>query len=82
MQYLPQNGTYVYFRYNDKGTVMVATNQTDKPIVLDMARFSERTAGFTSAKNVLTGDVTTDLKTIQLPAKTALVLELQRTQAR
>jgi neopullulanase len=78
MQFLPQNGTYVYFRYDDKNTVMVATNQTDKPVALDMARFAERTQGFTKAKNVLTGDAIGDLKTIQLPAKTALVLELGR----
>ena len=78
MQYLPQNGTYVYFRYNDTATVMVATNQTDKPATLDMVRFNERTQGFTKAKNVLTGEVIGDLKTVQLPAKTALVLELMK----
>ncbi|MEZ0606882.1 glycoside hydrolase family 13 protein [Fibrella sp. WM1] len=78
MQYLPQNGTYVYFRYDAQNTVMVATNQTSKPIALDMARFSERTQGFTKAKNVLTGEVITDLKLVNLPAKTALVLELMK----
>ena len=78
MQYLPQNGTYVYFRYDDKATVMIASNQNDKPITLDMARFSERVTGFTKAKNALTGEVLTDLKTVQLPAKNALVLELMK----
>ncbi len=78
MQFLPQNGTYVYFRYDNQRTVMVATNQTDKPVTLDMARFAERTQGFNRAKNALTGEVLTDLKTVQLPAKTALVLELTK----
>ncbi len=75
-QYLPQNGTYVYFRYDTGKTVMVATNSTEKEISLDTDRFSERMNGFTSAKNVLTDEKLTDLKLLKLPAKTAVVLEL------
>ncbi|WP_020603528.1 glycoside hydrolase family 13 protein [Spirosoma spitsbergense] len=75
-QYLPQNGTYVYFRYDAGKTVMVATNSTEKEISLDTDRFYERMNGFTSAKNVLTDEKLTDLKLLKLPAKTALVLEL------
>jgi glycosidase len=77
-QYLPQNGTYVYFRYDVGKTVMVATNSTDKEISLDTARFSERMNGFTSAKNVLTDEKLTNLKLVKLPAKTAMVLELEK----
>jgi glycosidase len=75
-QYLPQNGTYVYFRYDAGKTVMVATNSTEKEISLDTDRFYECMNGFTSAKNVLTDEKLTDLKLLKLPAKTALVLEL------
>ena len=78
MQYLPQNGTYVYFRYDGQETVMVATNSTDKEISLDTNRFAERMTGFTSAKNVLTGEKVSDLKILKLPAKTAVVLELMK----
>lgn len=78
MQFLPLDGTYVYFRYDGTKTVMVATNNTDKEISLDTARFAERMNGFTSAKNVLTDATLSDLKLIKLPAKTALVLELQK----
>lgn len=78
MQYLPQDGLYVYFRYDDTGTVMVATNSTDKPAALPTARFSERISGFTKARNILTNENLTTLTTIQVPAKTAVVLELQR----
>lgn len=76
MQYLPQDNLYVYFRYNDSGTVMVATNPTDKVAALPTARFVERTKGFTKARNVLTNETINDISTLQLPAKTALVLEL------
>ncbi|MCR5889769.1 cyclomaltodextrinase N-terminal domain-containing protein [Hymenobacter sp. J193] len=76
MQYLPENGLYVYFRYDTTGTVMVATNTTDKAASLPTARFSERLSGFGKARNVLTGEALSDIKTLQLPAKTAMVLEL------
>ena len=78
MQFLPQDGTYVYFRYDGSKTVMVATNTGDKEISLDTARFAERMNGFTSARNVLTDAKLTDLKLVKLPAKTALVLELMK----
>jgi len=76
MQYLPENGLYVYFRYDATGTVMIASNTTDKAATLPTARFAERAAGFTKARNVLTGESSGSLATLQLPAKTAMVLEL------
>ena len=76
MQYLPQDGLYVYFRYDANGTVMVASNTTNEPASLPTARFSERMAGFTRARNVLTDESLSSMATLQLPAKTAVVLEL------
>lgn len=78
MQYVPENGIYVYFRYNDSKTVMVATNTTEQEIGLDTGRFADSMKGFTRARNVLTDATITDLKLIKLPAKTALVLELAK----
>jgi len=77
-QYLPQNGVYVYFRYDKNKAVMIATNSNDAETPLETARFAERMAGFTTARNVLTDAKITDLKTLKLPAKTAAVLELGR----
>ena len=76
MQYLPENGLYVYFRYDATGTLMVASNTTDKAASLPTARFAERMSGFTKARNVLTGESLGNIATLQLPAKTAVVLEL------
>jgi glycosidase len=76
MQFVPQDGLYVYFRYDASGTVMVASNTTDKPAALPTTRFAERMAGFRQARNVLSNETLTDLTTLQLPAKTAVVLEL------
>ena len=76
MQYLPDNGLYVYFRYDATGTVMVASNTSDKPATLATARFVERMNGFTKARNVLTGENLSSVANLALPAKTAVVLEL------
>jgi len=54
MQYAPQDGTYVYFRYNLTKTIMVVTNSLDKEVALDTARFRERIQGFSAAMNVVT----------------------------
>ncbi|GAB3758708.1 glycoside hydrolase family 13 protein [Spirosoma pomorum] len=78
MQFLPQDGTYVYFRYDDKKTIMVATNTTEKDVNLDTSRFVERMKGFAKARNILTDQNLSDLSLIKLPAKTATVLELNR----
>jgi len=78
MQYLTQNGVYVYFRYDKNKAVMIATNSNDAETPLETARFAERMAGFTTARNVMTDAKITDLKTLKLPAKTAVVLELSR----
>ncbi|RNI27426.1 alpha-amylase [Rufibacter immobilis] len=76
-QFVPQEGIYVYFRHDEKKTVMVATNSTDKEAELKTERYKERLQGFSKARNVLTDQNLNTLTTIKIPAKTALVLELQ-----
>lgn len=77
MQFVPQDDLYVYFRYtnNAKGTVMVVVNNTANDKMLKTDRFAELTKGITTAKNILTNEENT-FKEIKVPAKTALVLEL------
>jgi neopullulanase len=77
MQFVPYDGVYVYFRYDPKTTVMVASNSNDKASDVKIERFAERTAGFTKMKNIHTGKVT-DLKDFTLEAKDAGVYELLR----
>jgi len=78
MQYLPQDGVFVYFRYDTNKTVVVATNSQTSEQNLETARFAERMKGFTRARNVVTGETLSDLSRIKLPARTAVVLELSR----
>jgi len=55
-QFIPQDGLYVYFRYNDKKTVMVAMNCSEEENVLEVDRFHERLWAFTSGKDVMSGE--------------------------
>ncbi len=78
MQFVPQDGVYVYFRYNADKTVMMLMNGEEKEVTVSTARFAERTSGFTQAVNVATDEVLADLSQIKIPAKTTLVLELKK----
>ena len=78
MQFVPQDGVYVYFRYNADKTVMMLMNGEEKEVSLSTARFTERTTGFKQAVNVATDEVLTDISQIKIPAKTTLVLELKK----
>lgn len=78
MQFIPENGIYVYFRYDNDKTIMVVTNTNTSENSIDCKRFAERMKGFASAKNVMNGETILGLNTLKLPAKTALVLELQK----
>jgi glycosidase len=75
-QFVPDNGLYVYFRHDNKQTVMVVMNTSpdEKPVKLD--RFSERTKGFSNAKDVI-GNQTLALNgNWKIPGMTCWVLEL------
>lgn len=58
MQYAPIHGEYIYFRYDDRQTIMVAMNTGRETRVVDPAYYKERTAGFTRKKDIVTGDIT------------------------
>ncbi len=80
MQFVPEDGLYVYFRYltdaNGSKDVMVILNGEDKAKVLATSRFAERMKNTNSAVNVISGEKLNTVKTINIPAKTTLVLEL------
>lgn len=76
-QYIPENGVYVYFRYDDDKKVMVVSNTHGNTAKVDMKRFEKDLEGYKSAKNVVTGEVLEQLTRIDLEGHTTLVLELQ-----
>ncbi len=78
MQFIPQNGVYVYFRYDAKQTVMCVMNTGDRSATIDLSRFAESIKGFTKAYDVATG-VTFNLESkLTLGEKYLLVMELKK----
>ncbi|RYE34951.1 MAG: alpha-amylase, partial [Sphingobacteriaceae bacterium] len=55
MQFVPEDGVYVYFRYDAKQTVMIIMNTSKEKKTINLKRFAERTHGFTQMRNIHTG---------------------------
>jgi neopullulanase len=77
-QYVPENGIYVFFRYDNNKTNMIIFNSNNKPIELVTERFSESMNGFRKAKNILTNENVNDLLKLNIPSKTAYLYELEK----
>lgn len=77
IQFIPEDGIYVYFRYNDAKKVMMLMNGNTEAKTLKTIRFNEMILGSKKAKNVITDELLNDITQINIPAKTTLVLELQ-----
>ncbi len=73
----PENSNYVYFRHNDRDSVMVVLNKNDEAVPLDLSRFQERLQGFSEARDIVSGTVQPLGDTLNLPARSALILELK-----
>lgn len=76
MQYAPEDGVYVFFRYDARQTVMVAANTSDHEKTLDAQRYTERTNGFSTGHEVTTG-ADMSLSGLKIGAHQVLVLELR-----
>lgn len=78
MQFAPNQDVYAYFRYDEAKTVLVLINSGNGERQVDTAPFAERMRGFARAKNVMTGEVLTDLATLRVERNAPLILELLR----
>jgi len=78
IQYVPEDGMYVYFRTTENGpkSVMVILNVEDKAKTLKTDRFAAQLKNTAGLTNVITGGKLNTTKEITVPAKTTLVLEL------
>lgn len=75
--FVPQDGVYVYFRYDEKETVMVVLNKNKEERTLSSGRFEEITAPCKSGTDILSGARIDDLNQISIPARSAMIIELK-----
>jgi glycosidase len=55
MQYVPNDGLYVYFRYTNNQTIMCVMNTSEANKQVDFTNFTERTNGFAGGKDIIAG---------------------------
>lgn len=78
MQFVPENGVYVYFRYDNNQTVMCVMNAENKPATINLSRFSERMNGFSKAVDVASGTEIALQPSLTIAGKNLLVWELRK----
>ncbi|MGE8432627.1 glycoside hydrolase family 13 protein [Chryseobacterium joostei] len=76
--FVPKDGVFTYFRYNDKESVMVVINNNTKDQTLDLKYFEESLKGFSKGKEVISGKEFILQNNITIPAKTPLIIELEK----
>ena len=76
MQYLPEDGVYVYFRYHPKQTIMVVMNTAKEEKTINMSKYTERTQGFSKYYDILTQN-NGSLENFKLGSYKAVVYELK-----
>lgn len=76
-QFIPENGTYVYFRHDPENAVMVIFNNTNEKKQLNTGRFSEILDEYESGKNILSGKGLENLEKIGLKSRSTQVIELR-----
>ncbi|MBC7936755.1 MAG: cyclomaltodextrinase N-terminal domain-containing protein [Rhizobacter sp.] len=77
MQFIPEDGVYPYFRYDDKQSIFVVMNTAKEKKNVSVKRLEERMKGFTKMKNIHTGEITA-AGDFSLEAKASAVFELMR----
>lgn len=78
MHYIPEDGIYVYFRYDKSESVMVIMNNNKEAKSINLDRFEERLAGYSSGHNILyNANEYLDLsESINLDSKSIKILKL------
>jgi hypothetical protein len=69
---------YVYFRYNEKESVMVIINSNEKESkIIKGENYSESLAAFTGGIDIISGKKTEDLESFSIPPASAMIIELK-----
>ncbi|MCL7989198.1 glycoside hydrolase family 13 protein [Sphingobacterium sp. lm-10] len=77
MQFVPEDGIYVYFRYDDQKTIMVIMNTNEGEKTIKTERFAERVQKYTSGLDVVAGNEVDIKDQVTVPGFTAITLELR-----
>jgi neopullulanase len=77
LQYQPQDNVYLYFRHTKTQRVMCVVNAGSEAKQISMQRFAEGMGGKTKGKDVLSAEELDLTKSLNVPAKTFMLIELR-----
>lgn len=77
LHFVPENDMYVFFRYNDTEKIMVIMNNNETEQLLTLDRYSEGLKNYSTGKDVISEQTFNMSSPINVPAQTALILELK-----
>jgi len=75
-QFIPENGIYVNFRYNDDKTIMIIANNNEQPKDIDLIRFKEMLSGKNAGTEITTSKTYSLKAPLSVPAKTVLIIDV------
>lgn len=75
--FIPENGVYVYFRYDDSKRIMMVWNTTNAPIVHNLSRYAEMLKGYSSGQDIILAKPVADLNAISVEPYAIRVIELK-----
>lgn len=75
--YIPENNVYVYFRHNEKESVMVILNNHSEKQTFGLTRFKENIKNFTKGKNIFDKKMFNLNTNLEIEGKGVLILELE-----
>ncbi|MEY2703333.1 MAG: hypothetical protein RLY43_1972, partial [Bacteroidota bacterium] len=75
--YIPENNVYVYFRHDEKESVMVIINNSKDKQTFKVDRFKENLEKYIKGIDVLSGNTFDCTKEITIDGKSSLILELK-----
>jgi hypothetical protein len=77
VHFAPQNGIYVFFRFDDNKKIMVILNKNTAETELDLVRFKELIQNNTKGKELFSAQVFSLENKLKIPAKSPMILELE-----
>lgn len=77
-QFIPNEGVYVYFRYNDDKTVMVVVNNNDSDRAVETESFSEMLNRVASGVDIMTQELVGLNLPVSVNAKSVRIIEFNK----
>ncbi len=75
--YIPENNVYVYFRHNEKESVMIILNNHSEKQNIGLERFKENIKNYTKGKNIFDKKMFNLNTNLEIEGKGVLILELE-----